>query len=165
MRLTSRSVVLTILAAVVTGAAVRTARPQAPVAQPNMVDETAVTTLVVRRTTVLTPRLVRLAASKAHDYWGGTRCRSIRFVFRPLPGSLLAQAYWEAFPGSTRYLNCRVTFDANRTKVKTTFLSFCGAVVHEYGHLSGHGHVADPRKIMNPVLSKKNMPATCKTVS
>ena len=130
---------------------------------PHLVFEDLASTLPLRGVRLLTPRLVSLAAKKGRSYWGGTLCdNGIGFRFRPLADSRLAEASWEVFPGAERrYLDCHVTFDANPTRVETTFVRFCAAVVHEYGHLSGHGHVANPRSIMSPVLSAKNVPATC----
>lgn len=118
--------------------------------------------LPLQRVRLLTPRLVLLAAAKAEVYWGGTRCSSITFDFERLGDSRIAEAQWLAAPDSTQYLDCRVTFNTDPTKIRTTFWHYCGAVIHEYGHLSGHGHSLDRRNIMFASLSDRNVPATCK---
>lgn len=118
--------------------------------------------LPLQRVRLLTPRLVFLAAAKAETYWGGTRCTSITFDFQGLGDRRIAEAQWSTASDDSQYLDCHVTFNTDPTKIRTTFWHYCGAVVHEYGHLAGHEHVRDPRNIMFPALSNSNVPATCK---
>lgn len=156
-----------LVTAAVVAVAVHAIRSPDGTARHHTVSENKTAALPVQPTRLLTPRLVRLVITKARSYWGGTLCDGgIAFRFRPLPDSLVAEASWETFPDAERqYLHCFVTFDANPTRIKTTFLRFCGAVIHEYGHLSGHSHVTDPTDIMNPLLTKRNLPRTCLQVA
>jgi hypothetical protein len=100
------------------------------------------------------------AARKASGYWGGTRCLHITYAYHQLADGRIAQAGWYAFGLTPRvYLRCSITFDARRIRI--SFALYCAVVVHEFGHLSGHPHVRDPRDIMYPVLTRRNIPATC----
>ena len=120
--------------------------------------------LPLKRSRLLTRRLVLLAAAKAEVFWGGINCTSITFDFRHLADSRIAQATWSAYEGSDEYLDCRITFNTDPTKIKTTFWHYCAAVVHEFGHLSGHVHVSDKDNVMYKYLSDRNVPNTCKSV-
>jgi len=118
--------------------------------------------LPLRRVRLLTKRLVLLAAAKAEVYWGGTYCKTITFNFRQLADRRIAEAKWAAYPNSKEYLDCYVTFNTDPTRIRTTFWHYCSAVIHEFGHLSGHVHIANPRGIMHATLSNTNVPETCK---
>jgi hypothetical protein len=120
------------------------------------------TNLPLGQVRLLTKRLVLLAAAKAEVYWGGTRCESIRFDFRHLADRRIAEASWSVYLNSIEYLDCRVTFNTDPTRIKTTFWHYCAAVVHEFGHLSGQSHVGNPERIMYRSLSNRNVPPTCK---
>jgi hypothetical protein len=120
------------------------------------------TTTVSGPATLAQPRAaVVRAVRKASAYWGGTRCWHITYAYRPLADARIAQAEWYSSGlASRRYFKCSVTFDAQR--IRTSFALYCAAVVHEFGHLSGHPHARDPRNIMYPRLSARNIPPTCK---
>jgi Matrixin len=118
--------------------------------------------LPLQRVRLLTPRLVLLAAAKADVYWGGTRCTSITFDFEKLGDRRIAEAQWATASDSSNYLDCHVTFNTDPTRIRTTFWHYCAAVVHEYGHLAGHGHSTDRTSVMFPSLSDANVPKTCK---
>ncbi len=82
-------------------------------------------------------------------------------MIHDLPGRQLALARWSTYPDSKEYLDCRVVFDRNPMKVKTSFVKFCATVVHEFGHLNGRGHSRDPYNIMYYQLTMRNIPPIC----
>jgi len=114
------------------------------------------------QTKLLTKKLVTLAAKKAEIYWGGTRCTAIKFDYRPLPGRIIAQAQWYTNSNDSVYLDCSITFNTDPTKVKVSFYHYCAALIHEYGHLSGHPHSTNPNNLMYPILREATIPKTCK---
>ena len=83
---------------------------------------------------------------------------------------MIAQARWTYDPvAPTEYLTCSVTFSP--AKIKAGFDLYCAAVVHEFGHLAGFHekggldggiHSRNPRNVMYPVLTTRNIPAVCK---
>lgn len=121
------------------------------------------TTTVSGPPTLSQPRAaVVRAARKASSFWGDTRCLHISYHYRSLPGRRIAEAKWYSTAlFSKTYLQCSITFDSQR--IRTSFALYCAAVVHEFGHLSGHPHVRNPRNVMYPELSTRNIPRICKT--
>jgi len=120
------------------------------------------TTLVSGPPTLLQSResTVR-AATIAEAYWGGTRCLHVSYSYKDLPGRTIAQARWYSSKlADGVYFRCSVTFDPGKTRV--SFALYCGAVVHEFGHLSGFKHVKDPNAIMYSRLSATNIPKVCR---
>jgi len=121
---------------------------------------------------LLTQSLVTLATFKANKYWGGTRCTSIKYNYHLLPDSQIAAARWYSYKrSSAKYFQCSVTFNTNPQKVEISFYHYCGALIHEFGHLEGYhqigglddgSHARNKRNIMYPVLSDANIPETCK---
>ena len=118
-----------------------------------------------------TGRLIALAESRAYSHWGPTRCADhIRYAYISVSGRIVARARWSYAAGSPRsYLSCSITF--NTRLIRAGFFLYCAAVVHEFGHLSGFyerggpdggRHSANPRNIMYPVITARNVPATCK---
>jgi hypothetical protein len=117
-----------------------------------------------------TPRLIALARRWAGLYWHGTRCLGVTYHYHWLPPGRIAEANWSYNPDQpTRYLDCSVTF--NRARMLTGFDLYCAAVVHEFGHLHGFHeqggldggiHSRNPRNVMFPVLTARNIPAVCK---
>lgn len=116
-----------------------------------------------------------VAEALALARWHGTHCNSkIRVEFVSYGrgfSDVVADARWSAGDSST-YFDCRIVF--NLDHVAISFVYFCAALMHEYGHLSGwrepHGldggiHSRDPTSIMYPVLSARNIPKACKTPS
>lgn len=105
---------------------------------------------------------IQLARQIAKDYWGNDgRCLHISYLYRPLSAGTIAQAtWWSTGAAPNVYLHCSVTFDSNRIRV--SFALYCGAVVHEWGHLSGREHVQNPRNVMFRVLSEQNIPRVCR---
>lgn len=52
--------------------------------------------------------------------------------------------------------NCRVSIDttfARENRKGEDWPLYCTAIVHEFGHLTGHDHSADPLDVMYPVMS------------
>jgi hypothetical protein len=121
---------------------------------------------------LLTRKVVSVGKKRAASYWGGTRCRTIRYLYRPLAEHRVAQAKWYAQTlESKEYLDCSITFNTDPRKVKISFWHYCSALVHEFGHLHGFHeaggpdggiHSRDPTNIMYPVLTSRNIPKTCK---
>lgn len=117
-----------------------------------------------------TPRLIALARYWAEIYWSNTRCGKITYHYRTLEPRVIAHAQWySASLSSPTYYDCEVVFSPAR--IRDGFFLYCAAVVHEFGHLSGFHedggsldgqHSRNPRNIMYPVLTSRNIPATCK---
>jgi hypothetical protein len=105
-----------------------------------------------------TIRSVKRAEKIADEYWGGTNCHHISYKYADLPASMLAFSSWRSVLPHV-FVQCSITFDV---AVRSNFSFYCATVVHEFGHLSGHGHSSDPTSIMYPVLSKTNTPEVCK---
>lgn len=47
------------------------------------------------------------------------------------------------------FTNCKIVLDANEIKT-WDWDEFCTIIVHEFGHLTGHKHVDNIAKVMNP---------------
>lgn len=99
------------------------------------------------------------AQAIALRYWDGTKCDgTIRIVTRPLPYLTLAHAtFMVTLSGG--YTNCAIVFNSRRWE---SFPRYCAVMVHEYGHLDGKHHSADPWSVMYPVLSWRNVPHACR---
>lgn len=107
-----------------------------------------------------TAESVSRAARIARAFWGGTRCLHISYHYRALRSNVIAQAQWYTLSLTPdTYLHCSITFDT--AKIRVSFALYCGAVVHEWGHLAGRGHAQNPRNIMFPRLTKDNIPVVC----
>ncbi len=89
----------------------------------------------------------------------------------------LARAYWNASPNCPQGISlvraeslpdpgvwaaavpggCEIAFDPDFYPAPAGYdrawwqAAMCSVVAHEYGHLLGYGHVADPSNLMNPV--------------
>lgn len=84
----------------------------------------------------------------AEDYWqSGTalNCEtlSIEFDATGLTMTVNGEALGEATEATSRSAHCEMRIAPN-----SSVYSQCLAVVHEYGHLLGHGHSPDPTNVM-----------------
>lgn len=86
----------------------------------------------------------------------GDVCRGdVSLRVRPLRGDEAGEAEWSD-DGVGPY-DCSVTVDAGMP-----YPTFCAVVVHEYGHLAGREHSADPSSVMYPYVSERNTPPRCR---
>lgn len=100
----------------------------------------------------------------AEHTWGdvcGPLEPKIEYDKLPTPGQAgEARTQWIDLPGGGRqYTECTIRLDRRRIHGQQ---QFCAVVVHEYGHLAGHGHSNDPNSVMYPKATKRNIPAACK---
>lgn len=110
----------------------------------------------------LTKIELTLAATKADNYWHGTNCSGdITYKYKSWQGSRAALSTWTYYTAApSTFLDCTITFNTRKLNVSPAV--YCAVVVHEYGHLNGKMHVRNPYNIMYPVISRKNIPRTCK---
>lgn len=99
----------------------------------------------------------------ARRIWGPVCDGQVAIVFRPLPGKQSGRANWLYDPlrpdAVRRRSNCVITLDVRAWKRHT----MCGTIVHEWGHLAGREHTANPRSIMFPVMREgRNVPRSCR---
>ena len=113
------------------------------------------------RTAAVNANIVRSHAV-AVKIWGQVCNGNVRFVFDDLPKGQIGQAEYIYDPGhpldTRRYASCRIVLDRS---VRNLPILLCADIVHEWGHLKGKDHVANPRSIMYPRLSRRNIPRSC----
>lgn len=101
-----------------------------------------------------------VAQRKANRFWRGTRCSdAIQLERKRLPADRIATAHWyynRSVPSI--FLNCKVVFQSQSFTRAVT----CAAMIHEYGHLNGRAHSRDPRNVMYPTITSKNIPRVCR---
>jgi Matrixin len=104
--------------------------------------------------------VVQAAYALAVGYWHRTPCAgNVAFGWTDAPGSRMATAYWTSDRSGdfTRYRNCHIVL--HRT-VASDWPTFCTIVLHEMGHLTGHGHVRDRGSVMYPFYLGPRGPCT-----
>jgi hypothetical protein len=118
------------------------------------------------------PRLV-VAQARALLYWHAVPCDGrYRTRVRALPALYYGQASWDVKADGT-FAQCRIVLARRYFGLArhAPFALFCEVFIHETGHLLGfhekggldHGqHSRDPRNVMYPVATARNMPAVCK---
>ena len=95
-------------------------------------------------------KLMRRAQAIAERKWGEVPCSGdVEIWWDALDDTdTLAVSFWR---GGWREIaerwRCRAIFN---TQVAFTWPMFCSIVVHEYGHLLGYEHSANPRSVMYP---------------
>ena len=132
----SRRPAAVVAALALTGLSMADANPPAPVDAP-------------RGLQVDSPR-VRAARRIALAFWREAPCDGrVAITWARLPGRTNAVSSWTnrrgsyADPPANR--DCRVRFNA---AAHWTWPKFCTVMVHEFGHLTGHQHSANPLSVM-----------------
>ena len=74
--------------------------------------------------------------------WGQPACGTPTVAFDPglTPATL----------GYADRRRCRIELPTTRPIAQDTQASICTTIVHEWGHLAGRGHAANPRSVMYP---------------
>lgn len=96
------------------------------------------------------PGVIRAAYALAVGYWHRTPCAgNVGFSWNDAASSRIATAYWSADDSRdpARYTDCHIVL---HREAGTDWAKFCTIVVHEVGHLTGHGHVRDRGNVMYP---------------
>lgn len=102
------------------------------------------------------PDAISTAESVAAGVWGFAACSGkVEIAWRVRPRSVNAVSSWanpiSAYGYPQRNFRCRVEFNPSTA---WTWAKFCTVLVHEFGHLTGHRHSADPHDVMAPVLGE-----------
>ena len=93
---------------------------------------------------------VRAAADIAKTYWHATPCADqVAISWTALAATTNATSTWanpvDAYSAPEQNSQCSITFNA---ALHWDWTRFCSILVHEYGHLTGHPHSADPGDVM-----------------
>jgi hypothetical protein len=98
---------------------------------------------------------MQTAQSIAGAYWGQSACGGqVSVDWTAMDPDTNAFSSWSV-PGTPTataadYYACHISFNS---AAPFDWPKFCTIVVHEYGHLTGHQHVADPADVMTPIYS------------
>jgi hypothetical protein len=88
-------------------------------------------------------------------HWGVDPCGgNVAITWTAQARDLNAVAHWSSpvpDTGPAGHLDCSIAFNS---AASFSWPKFCTVVVHEYGHLVGHGHSADPTDVMAAVYRK-----------
>jgi hypothetical protein len=101
------------------------------------------------------PTVLERSRDVAVAAWGVAPCggQRIPIDWRDLPGKQAGRASW--WGERPPFHRCRVTIDSGR---RWTARRLCTVIVHEYGHLLGRGHSADPRDVMHSPVPRYYQP-------
>jgi hypothetical protein len=104
----------------------------------------------------VSPRAVATAESVAAGVWGVAACSGkVAIAWRARPRSVNAVSSWanriSPYGDPQGNFDCKVEFNP---RAAWTWAKFCTVLVHEFGHLTGHRHSADPHDVMAPVLGE-----------
>ena len=96
---------------------------------------------------------VLAAYGVAKRFWGAAPCAGrVTFRWAPLGTRLHGVARWTTLARNRRARrNCRILLDADLAR--RGWARLCTVVVHEVGHLHGHGHVPRRGRIMSAVYA------------
>jgi hypothetical protein len=102
----------------------------------------------------------------AIEHWAMTPCHGdVDIGWGKLPGDENAESTWtnqyQDYGDPEHNTLCSVTFN---TKQNWDWPKLCTVLAHEFGHLAGNAHSADPGDVMFPYYVGTNLPA-CGTVS
>lgn len=104
------------------------------------------------------------ALNVAQNFWGESKCiyqDNIPIIYRPMVHNVLARAHYLIYPDGY-FRQCWIVVNSNRV---LDWPHFCAMITHEYGHLDGKRHSANPYSVMYPVLTLKNIPRVCFSTS
>jgi hypothetical protein len=104
--------------------------------------------------------VIQTAYALAVGYWHRTPCAGdVAFSWTDASGSRIATAYWTSYGSGDpdHYTNCHIVLHRDAA---TDWPKFCTIVVHEVGHLTGHGHVRDRNNVMYPFYVGPRGPCT-----
>jgi matrixin len=95
---------------------------------------------------------VKTGEQLARGHWGMQACGGrVALSWRRLDPAVNATSRWwnpsSAYGDAAANTDCTTTLNAN---VDFDWPKLCTILVHEYGHLTGHPHSADPQDIMYP---------------
>jgi Matrixin len=95
------------------------------------------------------------ARAIADEYWHGDPCRGrVQISWAALGSSVNAIATWSnrtgAYADPAHNMRCSVQFNSDQA---FDWPALCTVFTHEFGHLSGRQHSADPNDVMYPVYS------------
>lgn len=100
----------------------------------------------------------------ARRQWGVDPCNGqVAISWGTDEPTINARSYWanprSAYDAPQLNVQCRIVLN---TQLGFDWAKFCTVVVHEYGHLAGHPHVADGPDVMSP-LYRAPLPACVAT--
>lgn len=95
------------------------------------------------------------ARAIADTHWGSDPCHGrVQISWAALGSSVNAIATWSnragAYTDPVHNTRCSVQFNSDQA---FDWQALCTVFAHEFGHLSGHQHSADPNDVMYPVYS------------
>ena len=93
---------------------------------------------------------VHAASDIAKTYWHATPCADqVAVGWSALDATVNATSTWsnpvDAYSAPEQNAQCSITFNS---ALSWDWTRFCSILVHEYGHLTGHPHSADPADVM-----------------
>lgn len=107
---------------------------------------------------------MQTAQQIAAAQWGGVPCGGqVEVTWTAQEPTINARAWW--WTATTPYgdpganTGCRVELNS---VARFGWTKFCTVIVHEYGHLAGHDHVADGPDVMSPIY-RAPLPACVST--
>jgi hypothetical protein len=169
LRLNTRTARATVLAlvclglvAVPAGAAAKAKHPKkkpAPATAVKFVGSSAAPATGLGNTTGLNPATqltaMNTGLAAAPAYFGrDTGCQSVTAMMTSVSGDTLAGNFRDAFGG------CYVWLNLQRSRTLTGS-EICKTTLHEFGHLAGLAHSADPDDVMFAPFRADPIPAPC----
>lgn len=97
----------------------------------------------------------------ATTIWGEVCGGDVAVAVADLEGDQAGQASWEINDDGS-FSSCSIIIAPRDSRGKPWSREmFCTIAVHEVGHLAGMKHSTNPRSVMFPRCSKKNIPRRC----